>query len=518
MWLFAFGIYASTASPYLHGYDPQAAATAQGFFEDGHFEFPRYSLYATPPDPGADGKLVSRVGLPQALLMVPFYGAGAVLDDAFPRAEGREPFAALGLGFYEPFVAACAAALFALVVLRLRRSLPWAVAGGILFTVASIAWPYSKIGMETTVMLGMLLLFAGVVHAEGGSWRPWAVAGFGAGMTVAAKAYELVAVAVLLSLLVPALRSVDTRRRRTLIAAVLVPAAVWMLAVGWYNWSRFGSPFEFGQAAFEWTAWAPVHAIGFLVSPGKGLLWYSPLALLGLLGLKSLAAHDRRLARTVVIALAAAIAVVAVNTYWTDETWGPRYLVPVAWMLLLPLPFWAVTRRRQVILGGVAVVAVAVQFVGVVSSYESGLAVAQRALGFDPIAAMWGEPAAPLGHDTERWVPGASPLVAQGALVASWAATGVGLPPVTYTYHPRLGESHSVTIHRKLINDLGVPDFWWLPEHNGPLGLTALLAAAAALLAALHLTRAAAADPDAPDWMRRRVGRRGAEQLAGSAG
>jgi hypothetical protein len=505
MWIFAFGVYATTASKSLHGYDPGAASSAQGFYETGRFELLPDPLYSGPGEPGRDGRSVSYVGLPEAALMVPFYAVGAALDDAFDRPADGESFRELAMVFYEPLIAATAAALFALIVLRVRRSVPWAVAGGVLFTVATMAWPYSKIGMDTTVMLGAVLTLAGVVYARDGGTFPAVVAGFGAGMTVAGKAYEGLAVIALLALLVPILRAAGTRRRVLLIAAVTAPAALWAVAVAWYNVSRYGSPFDFGQADFVPTLAAPINAVGYFVSPGKGLLWYSPLVILGLLGLKQLHARDRALARSIIAAVVAGTAVVAINTYWTDETWGPRYLLPVAWLLLIPIPFWAVTRRRRAILGAIAVLAVAVQLCGVLVTYEASYLVGE-ALGQDPRGALHGEPRTYFGHDASRWVPGLSPLAINGALASSWLATSVGLPPIEFTYHPFMGQEHSLVMNAATAKALGIPDLWWLSSRD-QVGIAALLPAMAMLLAALALTRMVVADGATPEWMGRSVRR-----------
>jgi hypothetical protein len=111
---------------------------------------------------------------------------------------------------------------------------------------------------------------------------------------------------------------------------------------------------------------APFNAVRFFLSPGKGLLWYSPLVVLGSAGLFTLRRRDRQLALTLVVVVALGVAAVAVTPYWTDETWGPRYLLPVAWLLLVPIPWWATKRSRRRILGAVATIAVAVQLIGVI--------------------------------------------------------------------------------------------------------------------------------------------------------
>jgi hypothetical protein len=490
VWIFAFGVYATTASPHLHGYDPQAAESAEGFLETGRFEIPEDALFGDPGDAGVDGKRVSRVGLPEAALMVPFYAIGSDLDDAAPRPDGRESFRALALGFYEPFIAATAAALLFLIVLRIRRSIGWAVAIAVLFTVATIAWPYSKVGMETTVMLGMVVTLVGIVYARAGNRAPWVVAGFGAGMTVAAKAYELPAVLILIALLWPLLRMAPAAQRLRLVSYVAAPALLWVVAIGLYNLSREGSPFDFGQASFSPTSAAPINAVGFFLSPGKGLLWYSPLVILGIVGLKDLAVRQRRLAVTFVAVAVAATVVVAINVYWSDETWGPRYIVPIAWLFLLPIPFWAVTRRRRAILGATAAVAVVVQLVGVIAPYESTVQSSPALLGQNLLSKERGRPPLPLGDDSVRWVPQLSPLIHQGALVTSWASSGLGLGPLTLGYNPWEGQQRSFRITPEVTSALGIPDFWWLPRHNGLLGLGVLLSVFSAVVAGFVLARA----------------------------
>ena len=168
-------------------------------------------------------------------------------------------------------IAALAAALVFLIVLRIR-SLRWAIVIAVLFTVASIAWPYSKIGMDNTVMLGVVLTMTGAVYAsaEGSAWS-WGLAGFGAGMTVAAKAYEAVAVCVILALLARPFLAAPRERRPILLLSAAAPIVVWAVAVGWYDWLREGSIFKTGAAAYnDFTLAAPIDALGFYVSPGKG--------------------------------------------------------------------------------------------------------------------------------------------------------------------------------------------------------------------------------------------------------
>jgi hypothetical protein len=66
-----------------------------------------------------------------------------------------------------------------------------------------------------------------------------------------------------------------------------------------------------------------------------------------------------------------------------------------------------------------------------------------------------------------------------------------GMSPVTLRYEPREGVSRRLEITRSVIEGAEIPDFWWLPQHNGNLGIAALVPLLLALMAGLKLTRLA---------------------------
>ncbi len=80
VFLFAFGLYGSTAGPSLAGYEPETAAVAEGFVRTGDFQILSDSPLRSGGTRGRDGKLFGRAGLPQSLFESPFYLAGWALD------------------------------------------------------------------------------------------------------------------------------------------------------------------------------------------------------------------------------------------------------------------------------------------------------------------------------------------------------------------------------------------------------------------------------------------------------
>jgi hypothetical protein len=493
VFVFALGTYAFTASRGLDGYEPETAAVTEGFARTGEFRIVEDSpLAAGVGFEGKDGELIGRVGLPQPLLEAPFYLVGWAIDAV---ASGSEQYRYRRgtILLYNPFVLALVAVLILLIMLRVHGSTAWSIVIAALFTLASMAWPYSKIGMDTTATLGVAIAFFGAVAARDadGLW-PWWTAGFGAGLAVAAKQYELPVVAAMGLLMWPGLR-VARRERLRRVGALLLPFLAWMAAMAWYNWSRLGSATETGNADYEQTLAAPLNAIGFLVSPGKGLVWYSPLVVLGVLGLVALWRRDRRLALTIAIVFVLGVVFVALTPHWTDETWGPRYLLPVAWLLLIPIPWWVTTRLRQRVLGTVAVLSVAVQLVAILVPYAQTVRSTQALTGY-PLYQQRGPGVVqdvPFGRDSVRWIPQLSPLLIQGSLVVSRIGQELGAPPITLRYEPFEGQPHKLVLSERFAAEVGFVDLWWTDPRAGTSGWLAVVAALAALGSAAFLTAVA---------------------------
>lgn len=137
-----------------------------------------------------------------------------------------------------------------------------------------------------------------------------------------------------------ALRPYADRARVMLWSLPLVALATMPLMLA--NLSDFGSPLPAGQAITN-IAMAPDGAVfsvapgrwlpalaGLLVSPGRGLLWYAPILLLGL---GRVARGPATVQRAVAIGIAAHIAFTATFFRWTGGvTFGPRLLAESIWV------------------------------------------------------------------------------------------------------------------------------------------------------------------------------------------
>ncbi|MFP4445426.1 MAG: hypothetical protein ACLFPD_04175 [Desulfosudaceae bacterium] len=133
------------------------------------------------------------------------------------------------------------------------------------------------------------------------------------------------------------------RQAAVFVAGFLVPA----LAFAGYNYARFGSIWEVGRTASQATMNYPQLALpvegllGFLVSPGKGLIWYCPLVVLAAWTWPRLHARHRVFSAILVAAIVFRLVFLSCRTDWHGGfCLGPRHLLLILPILFIPLGLW----------------------------------------------------------------------------------------------------------------------------------------------------------------------------------
>jgi len=295
-----FGLYGVTTGQ-LVGYEPETAAVTQALVQRGVLQVLPGNPISGEGLPGRDGRRFSRTGLTQPLLEAPFYLAGDLLDQLSSQGQNLK-WRLAGLRLFNPAMATLTVlAAFGLLLLRgVERRRATAVAA--LLAVGSLVWPYAKIGMDTTLMAMVALAMLGAAWA---ARRPspsrMAVAGAAAALATSAKPYGLLLLAGMAPLLLGPLRAQAGRERWRSLAAFGVPLGLGVASVGWYNAYRTGSVTNFLHTNPTALVSTPFNVLGLLVSPGRGLLVYSPLVVLGALGLRELWREDRPFAIAIVL-------------------------------------------------------------------------------------------------------------------------------------------------------------------------------------------------------------------------
>jgi hypothetical protein len=140
-------------------------------------------------------------------------------------------------------------------------------------------------------------------------------------------------------------------------AAVAVCTGVWL----WYNHARFGSPLQFGYAEEGFKTPFLTGSFGLLASPGRGLIFYSPLSAVGLIGMVSLALRKSQIRWIDAGILAICLFYFALYSTWGafegGWCWGPRFLLPFLPLLHLGAVDWlnGGAWKRRIFLLGLAV-------------------------------------------------------------------------------------------------------------------------------------------------------------------
>ena len=187
-------------------------------------------------------------------------------------------------------------------------------------------------------------------------------------------------------------RTEQRRGALTFVAAWGGPVAIAFAVAGWYNWVRFGTPFEGGQSRIGAATFSTpllTGVMGQLFSPGKSLILFSPPLLVGLAGLPAFMRKNLGLGMVIVGAAAINIAFFGRYYEWAgDYAWGARYIVPLTGFLLLPavavLSRWRslpLVARAGIIVAAVA--GFAIQILGVSIDYLHQMLL-ERFEGVDP--------------------------------------------------------------------------------------------------------------------------------------
>jgi hypothetical protein len=496
--LATFGLYGVTMGQ-LTGYEPETAGATEGLVQSGAPRFQTTTAIAQGQGLTLRGGYrYSHTGITQPVLEAPFYFLGEKIDDAASGGKNETWRVAL-LRLYNPAMAAITV-LAMFLLLRLRgRSQRQALAVASLGALASMIWPYSKIGMETTMMamVALMLLGAAWASARGGA-RRYALAGLAAGAAAAAKPVGLVLLIGVLAFSEPLL-IMPRRQRIQMLIAFAIPLLAWIAAIAWYNAYRTGSITNFDAAYGADLLGAPFAAIGMLISPGKGLVLYSPLVILGALGLRTLWQADRPLALAIALTFLANLIVIAGSSQWSEDAWGPRYIVASAWLLLLPIAWWVQGRpRRHRVLAAVATLAVVAQLAGVFAWYGVSLRAATSFTGQHVY--LYGgasTSAAVYGDDGPTWIPRVSELLFQTELLAAWVKEKLTGSGFTVSYQPFLGRPGTADLrHPQQYTGRPLPDFWWnYPGQTTALDVLAVGLAVLGLCGCVTLARFAATRP-----------------------
>lgn len=341
-----------------------------------------YSLWAIRPGEAVnslspDGNLYTKKSPVMIMLLVPLI--------ALAKLVGAESVGmVLWLG---PILLAGTAVIFYSLSHKLNFQRSTGTITTLMFAFATMALPYSQtIFGEMLAMFGLLLALWSMltIHSTHHVSRYAFLCGLGVAFAIGINAvYAAVALVfglfILFGFNVKTHRSRETCNQNQRIIKILVWYALPILLLGVvllvYNQIRFGDwlttgyNFEPGQEGFTTPLWWGL--AGLLLSPARGIIWYSLPVILGLIGLPTFYKRERPLSWLMLAVIGVQLVVFSLWwEWWGGYGWGPRFLLPVVpYLLVFALPFVETavhgSRLAQVVIILVALVGVLVQVAGV---------------------------------------------------------------------------------------------------------------------------------------------------------
>jgi hypothetical protein len=292
---------------------------------------------------GSDGRYYAQYGIGQSLLAVPFYLMGRGLYHL--TGWGTEGFVTrAAVMLLNPVALAVAGGALYRLARRLGYGRSAAVGTALVVGLATPLLVYGETFFsEPLVALALLVAVWAALAGSEGAVSAWINCGAALGVAVLVKPAAVVAAPVFL--VFAALHKEGRWRAVTLLA---LPLALALAGVGCYNVARFGSPFDTGYRTAAWNVPPWVGLAGLLWSLGKGLLWYCPPVVLGLAGFVPLV--RRRPRATILLGSVAGLYLLvhsAYNHWHGSGAWGPRLILPIVPLLLLPAAEWFQRSPRQ---------------------------------------------------------------------------------------------------------------------------------------------------------------------------
>jgi hypothetical protein len=343
LFLALFSVYLLTYSPRFHSSDGLAMfATAESLVRRGEWDADQIRWMGLGQGIlGIDGHLYIRKGVGVSLLALPLVWLGLIVP-IWGSATTTLLFNAV--------VTAATSVLLLRHLQVLGYDNQVALVAGLVFGLATPAWPYAKTFFSDPLATLCLVAAAlALLHfRKAGRTVNVFWAGLALAVAVAAR-YANAVMIPLFALLLIKYQIVDLRTDQpsnrptsqpanhkspfSILKAWIAfgaPLAITAIAIGFYNLARYGDPLNTGylpEESFSGIWWRGI--FGLLVSPGRGLFLYAPVLLIALLGAP---AFFRRHRAEATLAWAIILTHLLLYGKWFmwhgGYAWGPRFMVP----------------------------------------------------------------------------------------------------------------------------------------------------------------------------------------------
>lgn len=328
--IFAFGVTLALQRGIIASLDGKVLWKVSEALVQNHNLTPQY-----PPDWGSIPLHTpySSFALGTSLVLVPFTWLQRIVD---PGGLGIVTLA-------NPILIATATGVLVAILkhLGIGRAASFFGAFGFL-CVSTALWHSTEVFSEPTITVALLIAIYGLLRWSAGSDRGALLVGLGLAACVVTRVDSVFTVLPILGAVPFAINQRTLRTTwKSWVPRIVAPLAAAAAITAWYNLHRYGSLREAGYPGFGFSTPFSDGLDLLLLAPGKNIILYGPIAILGVIGLRSLFRRKAWLAGAVVLLCAARILFFA---RWVSPeggvAWGPRFMLPIYALLSIAAAAW----------------------------------------------------------------------------------------------------------------------------------------------------------------------------------
>ncbi|GEM_PF-6797003 len=353
-------IYALGTRYNLDGYELEYVQSARSLFHgDGLVLAPGFYDLPGIPDTWGPQRQIPRQHYLQALISVPFYMLGVQLFGEQPTIPGRGGYWDLPWGpvlmvsLVNPLCSALTVLFIISILTKLTRNEAMSVTTGLIYGLATMAWPYSGLGLEPfqTCIL-TLCVYCAIFYRYAPTLLHLGVSLLPVMLLPNCKKYSIIFVAPLSVYFAVSIWSGRRHRIPGFAMLTIVTSLALYMHVASTTHKLAYNPGYVDEIIQKLTE--PAHPVfdivtGLLVSPGEGIFVFNPILVFAMAGwpgfYRKYGLEAKLFLGFLLVWLAAAG---RISYLLIDEEWGPRYLhVLVPFMVIAGVESLTMPRKRQ---------------------------------------------------------------------------------------------------------------------------------------------------------------------------
>ncbi len=363
----------------LDGYELEYVQSARSLFHgDGLVLAPGFYDLPGIPDTWGPLRQIPRQHYLQSVVSVPFYVLGVQLFGEQPTIPGRGGYWDLPWGpvlmvaLVNPLCSALTVLLVIGILTKLTRNEALSVTTGLIYGLATMAWPYAGLGLEPfqTCIL-TLCVFCAIFYRHAPTLLHLGVSLLPLMLLPNCKKYSIIFVAPLAVYYAASIWSNKRHRIPGLIMLTIVAAVALTMHVASTTHKLEHNPGYVDEIIQKLTE--PAHSVfdivtGLLVSPGEGIFVFNPILIYAVAGWPGFFRKHRLEAGMFLGFLLVWLAAASRISYLLiDEEWGPRYLhVLIPFMVMAGAESLTMPRKsfRKWLFVGILAISILLQVFG----------------------------------------------------------------------------------------------------------------------------------------------------------